>query len=162
MARFGPSSQALKLIGLLGVLPALLLAGCSSEIIRDEDGTVVNAGSWSVFDLRPGDCIVEGTAETDMVPLVPCDEPHSHEVFAVIASSEQSYPGIEALVTFADVACLTVLGDYGVELTQGVAFSYLVPTERTWQEDNDRAIACVLVFSNGQARGSVVAGTADL
>lgn len=162
MVRSRPSLQALKLASLLVVFPALVLAGCSAEIIRDENGTVVSAGSWSVFDLRPGDCISEGTAvDSDMVPLVPCDEPHSQEVFAVITSTEMAYPGGGALAARGDEQCLAGLGDLDSQVPEGVSFSYLLPSETTWQENNDRAIVCVLIFPGGQALGSVVTGTAD-
>ena len=101
-----------------------------------------------------------------MVPLVPCGEPHSQEVFAVIRypeqSSEQSYPGDGALAAFGDLACSTALSDFSSKVLDWVIFSYLLPSERTWQEENDRLIVCVLVFPDGQAIGSVVAGSADL
>jgi hypothetical protein len=160
MVIFRPSSQAIKLTSLLVLLPALLLAGCSAENIRDEDGTVVSAGSWSVFDLRPGDCISEFSSE-DMVPLAPCDEPHGQEVYSVITSTEMSYPGSEALAARADQQCLADLGDLVTQVPEGIPFSYLLPTETTWQKNNDRAIVCVLIFPGGQAVGSFFTGTAD-
>jgi hypothetical protein len=165
--RLKASRKFAQLTGLLVLLPALVLAGCSAGDIRDDEGTLVSAGSWSVFDLRPGDCITDDIpADDDMVPLVPCDEPHSQEVFAVIAfpdgPPEQSYPGAGALASFGDIACSTALEDFNIQITDGVAFSYLLPTEEGWQEKNDSAIVCVLVFADGQAVGSVVSGSADL
>ena len=163
MVTLKASQKSAQLTGLLAVLPVLLLAGCSAENIRDEDGVVVSAGSWSVFDVRPGDCMSEGSAgDTDMVPLVPCDEPHGQEVFAVIDYAEQSYPGSGALAAFGDMACSTALGDFSDQVPEGVPFSYLMPSETTWQENNDRAIVCVLIFPGGQAVGSFFTGTVDL
>ena len=157
------SRKLAQLSGLLVLLPALLLAGCSGENIRDADGTVVRAGSWSVFDLRPGDCITTGAGQgSDMVPLVPCDKPHNQEVFAVIASTDTSYPGGGALAALGDEQCLSGLGGLGSQVPEGMPFSYLLPSETTWQENNDRAIVCVLIFPGGQALGSFVSGTADL
>jgi hypothetical protein len=162
------SRKLAQLTGLLALLPALVLAGCSAGDIRDDEGTLVSAGFWSVFDLRPGDCITDDIpAYDDMVPLVPCDEPHSQEVFAVIAfpdgPPEQSYPGAGALASFGDIACSTaLLEDFNLQISDGVAFSYLLPTEEGWQEKNDSLIVCVLVFADGQAVGSVVSGSADL
>jgi hypothetical protein len=57
----------------------LLLGACGSGdadgvAVRDASGTVVSAGAWSVFDLRPGDCIGEVSAvggDVDELPLVP-------------------------------------------------------------------------------------------
>lgn len=144
-------------------MPALLLAGCSAESIRDSGGAVVSAGPWSVFDLRPGDCITDASVEdSDMVPLVPCDEPHGQEVYAVITSTDTSYPGGGALAARGDEQCLSGLSGLGSQVPEGIPFSYLLPSETTWQENNDRAIVCVLIFPGGQALGSFVSGTADL
>jgi len=144
---------------------AVVLAGCGGGAdIRDDAGRVVAAGPWSVFDLRPGDCIgdVSGLAgDTDEVPLVPCDEPHSQEVFAVIRHPEDDYPGAGAVAAYADRSCLTALEvELGLSIDDGIAFSYLLPTQEGWTRAGDRAIVCVLVFPDGQGiTGSYVAGT---
>jgi len=142
-----------------------VLAGCGDDVdIRDADGRVVTAGPWSVFDLHPGDCIgdVSGLAgDTDAVPLVPCDEPHSQEVFAVVRHPDGDYPGVGAVATYADRSCLTALEvELDLSVGDGIAFSYLLPTREGWIRDGDRSIVCVLVFADGPGTtGSYVAGT---
>jgi hypothetical protein len=150
---------------LLLVVP-VLLAACGGEDIRDEGGRVVAAGPWSVFDLRPGDCVDDVSdlaGDTDELPLVPCEEPHSQEVFAVIRHPDDAYPGAGAVATFADRACLTALdAELGLSIDDGIAFSYLLPTFEGWNKNGDRSIVCVLVFpADAGMTGSFVAGTAD-
>jgi len=162
--------------GTAGVRPArrlapavallLVLAACGGDDVRDDAGRVVAGGSWSVFDLRPGDCIgdVSGLkGDTDEVPLVPCGDPHTQEVFAVVRHPEDAYPGAGAVATFADRACLTALdADLGLTIDDGIAFSYLLPTFEGWNKSGDRSIVCVLVFPEEAGMvGSFVEGTGD-
>ena len=149
---------------LLLVVP-VMLAACGGADVRDEGGRVVAAGPWSVFDLRPGDCVGDVSdlaGDTDELPLVPCEEPHTQEVFAVIRHPDDVYPGAGAVATFADRACLTAL-DAELDLTvdDGIAFSYLFPTFEGWNKNGDRSIVCVLVFpADAGMTGSFVEGTA--
>ena len=145
---------------------ALVLAGCGTDV-RDDAGRVVAAGAWSVFDLRPGDCVGDVSdlrGDVDEIPLVPCEEPHSQEVFAVVRHPEDAYPGAGAVATFADRACLTALdAELDLSIDDGIAFSYLLPTFEGWNKNGDRNVVCVLVFpAEPGMTGSFVAGTADL
>lgn len=149
----------------LTIALAVLLSACSGADVRGEDGRVVAAGPWSVFDLRPGDCIgaadgLDGAAEE--VPLVPCAEPHTQEVFAVIRHPEDIYPGAAAVAMFADRACLTALeSESDLMSDDGIAFSYLLPTREGWDVNGDRSVVCVLVFDGELGMtGSFVDGTA--
>ncbi len=156
-------------IGLAALI--LLLAACTSSgdggaaAVRDEAGQVVAAGPWSVFDLRPGDCIgdvSDAEGDIDEVPLVPCAAPHTQEVFALYRHPDDEYPGLGAVATYADRSCLTALDvELGITPDDGIAFSYLLPTFEGWVEDGDRTIVCILVFPEELGMvGSFVAGTA--
>lgn len=119
-----------------------------------------------MFDLRPGDCLGDTaslTGDVDEVTLVPCDEPHTQEVFAVVRHPDDAYPGAGGVATFADRACLTALdADLDLSLDDGIAFSYLLPTFEGWNKNGDRSVVCVLVFAEEAAMtGSFVAGTGD-
>jgi len=145
---------------------ALVAAACGGEDVRGEDGRVVAEGPWSVFDLRPGDCIGADdslSGDVDEVPLVPCSEPHAQEVFAVVRHPDGAYPGGGAVATFADRACLTALeADLDLTIDEGIAFSYLLPTFEGWNKNGDRSVVCVLVFPQGAGMvGSFVDGTGD-
>ncbi len=144
----------------------LTVAACGGGDVRDEAGSVVTAGPWSVFDLRPGDCVTdtaELSGDVDEVTLVPCEEPHTQEVFAVVRHPDDAYPGAGGVATFADRACLTALAeDLDLTLDDGIAFSYLLPTFEGWNKNGDRNVVCVLVFPEEAAvTGSFVAGTGD-
>jgi len=153
---------------LLCALSLLLLAACGGDDIRDAQGHVVTEGPWSVFDLRPGDCIGDTSqlaGDVDTVPLVPCDEPHTQEVFALFLHPDDAYPGPGPVATFADFSCLqaleTIVGPTATS-KDGLAFSYLLPTESGWTNDGDRTIICVLIFpDDAPMTGSFVDGTAD-
>ena len=144
----------------------LVAAACGGEDVRGDDGRVVAEGPWSVFDLRPGDCIGDVSdlkGDTADVPLVPCSEPHAQEVFAVVRHPDDAYPGAGAVATFADRACLTSLAaDLDLTIDDGIAFSYLLPTFEGWNKNGDRSVVCVLVFPQEAGMiGSFVDGTGD-
>ncbi|HSK24914.1 MAG TPA: septum formation family protein [Egicoccus sp.] len=146
----------------------VVLAACGGgESTRNEDGVVVNAGSWSVFDLHVGDCLApepDLTGEISEIPVVPCDQAHAQEVFATVEHPADAYPGAGAVAAWADGACLTQLqDDLGYGLEDGLYISYLLPTFDGWNTDDDRNVVCVLVSPDAEGSvGSYVAGTATL
>jgi len=149
------------------LLALTLLTGCGGADVRDDAGRVVAAGPWSVFDLRPGDCVGDVSdlkGDTADLPLVPCEEAHTQEVFAVVRHPDDAYPGAGAVATFADTACLGALeAELRLTVDDGIAFSYLLPTFEGWNKNGDRSVVCVLVFpADAGMIGSFVAGTADL
>ena len=158
--------RRIRLIAFLA-LPLTLLACSGDDDLRDADGTVINPGVASVFELVPGDCLNPEpgvTGEIDDMPLVPCDQEHTQEVFALVTAEEEDYPGASEVAIIADRRCLDALqSELGLSLADGVFFSYLLPTFDGWNTQGDRQIVCVLVFPNQESMtGSVVAGTADL
>jgi len=143
-------------LGILLILPSLLVAcggGDAGLAVRDGSGRVVTAGAWSVFDLRPGDCVGADDSPggaVDELPLVPCDEPHAQEVFAVVTHPDDAYPGAGAVAAFADRVCLTSLEtDLGLSVDDGVPVSYLLPAPEGWDK-GDRDVVCVLVLAEDQ------------
>src|SRR4051794_17531664 len=69
------------------VLAALVLgAACSKKSAKRDHGAITKAGLISVFDLRPGDCLMPDDkvkGEVEKINAVPCTDPHTQEVFAV-------------------------------------------------------------------------------
>jgi hypothetical protein len=162
-SRRGPARRsAVLLTGL-----AVILVACGGEDVRDSTGRVVAPGPWTVFDLRPGDCITQDEdlkGDVDEVTLVPCDLPHTQEVVGTVQHPDDAYPGAGSLATFADARCLSLLeGDLDLTIDDGIAFSYLLPTFEGWNKHGDKNVICVLVFPEDIAMtGSFVAGTAEL
>jgi len=137
---------------LVGAVTTLLvLAGCGGDAaVRDASGRVVTAGPWSVFDLRPGDCIGDTSqvlGDVEEVPLVPCEDPHTAEVFAVVDHPGTEFPGFGEVAAFADRSCLGAL-ERERGLSEVDAVSYLLPSEDGWA-GGDRTIVCVLVQDAG-------------
>lgn len=144
-----------------------LLAGCSGGDVRDSAGKVVAPGSWSVFDLRPGDCLDPGddlSGDISDIDVVPCDDPHTQEVFATVSHPEGPYPGAAAVATWADAACLTELeAELGLTMADGIFISYLLPSFDGWNKNQDRTVVCVMVFPDrGSVVGSYVEGTVTI
>ncbi len=122
-----------------------MLVGCS-----DGGGDpVVNVGSSAIGTcLDFGDTI--GEEITDL-PVIACDEPHSHEIFAVEQSSADVYPGFEELEDEAQALCLAEFEGYvGVNPFDSELFaSWLVPSLTSWDREDDREIICVIGENNG-------------
>lgn len=143
-----------------GLMAALLGCSGSSGVKRQAGGVIVKAGPESVFDLRVGDCIVPPTKlpnpdkpELEKMQAVPCGDAHTHEVFARPAYTDSDvYPGPSKLRGFADGACLTEFEGYvGTPYEDStLGFSYLLPSLRSWNEDKDRTVVCLLVATDAE------------
>jgi len=103
------------------VIVGLMAAGCA--------GT-------SVFDLEEGDCIkdpnlTEEFTEVGTVQRVDCSEPHYGRVLALFDVEDSEFPGLDELGTMAWEGCPSGTVDI------------LVPSERSWNEADDREIICL-------------------
>lgn len=118
-----------------------MLAGACSDDAEGEP--VIDLGQTAV-----GTCLDFGDEIDDTVerlPAVPCEEQHTHEIFAVVDSSAETYPGFEALEGEAQAVCLGRFEDYvGISAFDSeLFFSWLVPTLDSWEREGDREIVCV-------------------
>lgn len=101
--------------------------------------------------------------EVDDLPVVDCGEEHSHEIFAVIPSSSEVYPGFEALEQEAQVVCLAAFEPYvGISaFDSNLFYSWMVPTLAGWEDKRfndgkgDRNIICVV----GPGDASLITGS---
>jgi hypothetical protein len=162
-----PGADSTAARAALALVAATLLAGCSSL-----DG---DTSTTSVFDLEPGVCVLAPSHEDVAVELsevatVPCEEPHQLEVFALVDFPERSdtdteqagstFPGDALLKDFADGACAEQFAAYvGVDYRDSeLFFTYLVPSARSWQAEDDRTVLC-LITTTGEDLSQSVAGT---
>lgn len=126
----------------------------------DIDGAVMKG----VLDLTVGDCIPlidYGDKGVYEVPVVPCDQPHTDEVYFVFdAAEEPEFPGDDALETEAITRCEAEFETFvGTTYAESeLDYYYYTPTKRSWTMSHDRAIQCVL-FSYEDVTGSL-AGSA--
>lgn len=95
-------------------------------------------------------------AEISDLPEVGCDVEHTHEIYAVVDSEADAYPGLEALEDEAEVACLAAFEPYvGISpFDSNLFYSWLVPTLASWEDTDiagggDREIVCVVGSGDG-------------
>lgn len=136
---------------------AVLAAGCSGD---DDAGSPV----LGVTESGVGTCLdfpEDVGAEISELPVVPCEVSHSHEIFAVVLTEGDVYPGFEALETEATAACLTEFEPYvGINAFDSELFySWMVPTLTSWDREDDREIVCVVGNHNGAPLVGSVEGT---
>ena len=148
---------------MVALLALAVPPACSSlgtRATRDH-GEITKPGRISVFDLQPGDCLLpDGVVGGDVeeVRAVPCKAPHTHEVFAIPQyTGSDTYPGRPALQRFAAPACRAAVRGYlgTTTLDPSLTLSYLVPSAKSWADEDDRQITCVLVTSGNKVAGSL-------
>jgi hypothetical protein len=145
-----PGALALCLVALAGPL-----AACSDDdgVSRGEDGRVEEAGDVSVFELLPGDCMTPPervATSVGTVRVVPCEEPHTQEVYALmefepLEEGADDFPGDDAVEAFAQAACLEPFVDYvEIDYVDSALFiTFLLPTVSSWTDEGDREIVCI-------------------
>lgn len=144
-----------------GALMTLAACGGGGGLERDESKRVIKGGKASVFELEIGDCLFSELGliadEVLEIPLVPCTEEHTHEVFFKAEHPEGPYPGSAAIELFAEQQCVGAFFDYvGVELSESVYyFTYLFPSVSTWNDEKDREIVCFVVARDQLLTASV-------
>jgi hypothetical protein len=102
------------------------------------------------FKLREGDCINDAAVkttsdqvETQSVVLLPCDEPHDIEVYALFEVPGDDYPGQAAIDRVAR-KCFPAFRDFvGTAYADSVfEIYYYFPTSRSWRFLDDRTVTC--------------------
>ena len=142
----------LKAVVLLGLIMAIA-AGCLAE--------------GNVFDLAEGDCYnydEDESEEVADVDLVPCDEPHQYEVYAVLSFEEAPgvpFPGTTRVSDAAGNLCLEHFDEFvGLSYSDSLLdITTLFPTRDSWEDVDDREIICSLYdleefYMEGSMRGS--------
>ena len=112
-----------------------------------------------VFALEVGDCLTEiqATEETFIsVETVPCSEPHSEEIYAVVTLPEGDFPGDEAIVTQAEDVCVAEFeGFVGLSYAESVLeFNYAWPLEEGW-DAGERGVVCAVSDPDGDTTGTL-------
>jgi hypothetical protein len=90
-------------------------------------------------------------AEVERLPIIDCAKPHTHEIYATVESTEDVFPGVEALGDTAEVRCLAAFEPFvGTSPFDSVlSYTWLVPTLGSWNDEDDREILCVLMNRDG-------------
>lgn len=74
---------------------------------RDSSGSVSQAGSLGIGDLKVGDCFNSPTSDSDIesVTAIPCTQAHDSQVYAEPKLTESTYPDSDTLKSEATSAC---------------------------------------------------------
>ncbi len=154
---------ARRSLAVLAVGPvALSLAGCGvvdrfvapDEPESDASGAVTASSDADIFAVTLGDCLdiadLDSEAEQfTSLPIVPCSKPHTGEVYAELALSDDDYPagfpGDKAIASVADEFCLAEFEPFvGATYADSVLdYWQFWPTKRGWAE-GDRIVQCVV------------------
>ena len=137
---------------------SLLIAGC-------DDGGADQAGASTLFRLQPGECFnspavsAGRTVRVEDVTPVPCADAHDAEVFAVLAypaGRDAAYPGDEVVADYAASECLLQFPGYtGSSYDDSdVEVATIRPDRDSWDEKDDRQVACVLHQQGSTLTGS--------
>ncbi|MEU7556173.1 septum formation family protein [Streptomyces sp. NPDC044571] len=159
---------ALLVLGVAAVL-ALVYFGVLDDgppPKRDAGGQVTEEGSSDTEDVRKGDCF---TTDDDLtkkkdadagvsVRVVPCDQPHEGEAYAVFTLEDGPYPGKEKIVRIATEKCgsaaLTAYTGDAAKLPRKMEPIYNYPQSSTW-DLGERNVICFLGDPTGKSTGSV-------
>lgn len=118
----------------------------------------------SVFDVQPGTCIDNPGLSTGLVTdlrAVPCEQPHSHEVYQKVTFvPADGVFDAERITAFANEQCALAFAAYvGVPYSESrYYFLHLAPSEQSWNQQGDRDVVCLLFLQGttmtGSARGT--------
>ncbi|MFT6293146.1 MAG: hypothetical protein ACJAR2_003768 [Ilumatobacter sp.] len=126
------------------------LSACSGS---DDDNGITDEDVTKLGQTAVGTCLQFGDdvrEEITKLPVIACNVPHSHEIYAIVTSGETVYPGFDALEETALTECLGAFEGYiGVSpFDSSLMYSWLVPTLNSWNEEEDREIICVAANGN--------------
>jgi len=133
---------------LISVLALTGLVACSDDTDPDAPKTE------GVLEVDTGQCLLVDEAlgaEVSKLPVIECDKPHSHEIFATVENTTEVYPGLTALETFAERECY---GDFegfvGISPFDSSLFiTWMVPSLDGWNDEDDRTVLCILGRKDG-------------
>ena len=155
-----------------------MLTGCGAaldEIMsggeppRDEPGGEITASAEAdAFDILKGDCIDLGALagyddhaageeyEVESVPVVPCAEPHTGEVYAELVMEGDKFPGEKDMAKTFDDWCYAEFEKFvGISYDESVyGYTGFYPTKDTWEMLDDRTLQCV-VSSDEPVKGTL-------
>lgn len=109
-------------------------------------------------ELEVGQCLpfIEWEDEVFELPIVPCDQPHTDEVYEIFDAPDGDFPGDDQLQSVASERCETAFGEFvGTPYADSVLDMYwFVPTEASWKRMDDRTIQCI-AFSYDEVTGTL-------
>ena len=133
----------------------------SSTITTAATGATGTATNVSVFTLAAGSCIDQDNLTTGLVTTVrsvPCNQPHTHEVYlkTSVTPADVAYDAAK-VTTFANQACTEGFKTYvGIAYEQSkYYFLHLAPSAESWTKNRDRDVVCLLLLEGQKLTTSV-------
>lgn len=139
-------------------LAGLLLAGCTTPGVRNSAGQITAPTTIDTFSIRVGDCVGKiETGSTTALRLIPCDQPHYWEAFALAELEGEEFPGNSKAADTADRLCRREFTDFvGVKVDDSTfELTSLIPTKETWTQTGDRQVTCLAGSTSGKITGSL-------
>jgi hypothetical protein len=135
----------------------LIVVAVTSSAGRDGSGAVDRAGTLSLEELRPGDCIngLKESVRITSVDAVPCASPHQAEVYGVFTLAAGPWPGDAEATRLSEDGCTERLESYAPAAVDDDSISvfFLYPnTAMAWRQD--RSVICVAMHDTPQT-GSI-------
>ena len=148
------------ILSALAMVLSVVEAGLFANQLSEDASQTAPPGAEVVnpFDLEVGDCITEVQAgeEFSRVQTVPCSEPHSEEIYAVVTLPEGDFPGDEAIdAQTKDVCVAEFEGFVGLSYAESVlVFNYSWPLKETW-DAGERGVVCSVSDPDGDTTGTL-------
>ncbi|MFB8191271.1 DUF2510 domain-containing protein [Microbacterium sp. NPDC055988] len=165
----GIAGLAVSVLGaVLAFAVSLVLIATVSVPADDDEGagegtdpsSIEGADMVPFAELEIGDCLpfvdYGDTGQIYELPVVPCDQPHTDEVYFIFDVDDEEFPGDDALGEAAWDGCAAQFDAYvGIAYEDSVLDFYTYqPTETSWARADDRAVQCIL-FSYEDVIGSL-------
>ena len=145
---------------------ALVAVGLVAAACSDDDDTKPHSQKVLDIELNTGAPVCMQVTEdlppeVKTLPIIDCAQPHSHEIYATVTSTESVYPGVDALGSFALVKCLSAFEDFvGISaFDSDLSYTWLVPSLNSWNDEKDREVLCVLARRDGSPLVGTMKGT---
>lgn len=122
----------------------------------EEDGQLTN-----FFDLKIGDCFdIPDDGDGQALLYSTCEVAHMYEAYSVaVMEGDSTFPGDDAVYEYADEVCNDAFQGYvgSNHGSSSFTYQYIVPSQGTWENMNDREILCTVTPKSG----STTTGSAE-
>jgi hypothetical protein len=112
----------------------------------------------NVFTLQVGDCLVDPSSEGEVseVPVVPCSQPHTGEIFLSHMLTQSAFPSDAELEGIVSDTCVVEFATFvGIPYEDSaLEVSWLSPTSESW-DAGDRELLCIVNGPSNQVVGTL-------
>lgn len=135
--------------------------GDGGATAEGQDPSSIEGAEMTTFaELEVGDCLpLVEYGEDELVyelPVVPCEQPHTDEVFFIYDVEDGDFPGDDVLTETSWNRCYEAFQAYvgtSYEASELDFYNYQ-PTKGTWIREKDRSVQCIL-FSYEDVTGTL-------